>query len=274
MTILDTILAHKRQEVAEAELRVPLSRLEKQLSDVSPVRSFRHALQRADGRVAVIAEVKKASPSKGVLREDFDPLHIARVYAEHGASAISVLTDERFFHGHLDYLRAIRQQVDVPLLRKDFLISRYQVVEARVAGADAVLLIVAALTDAELRELIAFTCELGLDALVEVHTEEELHRALDAGAVIIGINNRDLTTFHTTLEVTERLAPMIPPGSIIVSESGIDSADDVRRVAQAGAHAVLVGESLMRAEDVGEKLRELTCLYMRPTLSSPVTREA
>ncbi len=274
MTILDTILAHKRQEVAEAELRVPLSQLEKQLSGAPPVRSFRHALQRADGRVAVIAEVKKASPSKGVLREDFDPLHIARDYAEHGASAISVLTDERFFQGHLHYLRAIRQQVDVPLLRKDFLISRYQVVEARVAGADAVLLIVAALTDAELRELIAFTRELGMDALVEVHTEVELQRALDAGAVIIGINNRDLTTFDTTLEVTERLAPMIPPGSIIVSESGIDTAEDVRRVAQAGAHAVLVGESLMRAEDVGEKLRVLACLQTRPTLSSPVIREA
>ncbi|GBC96747.1 Indole-3-glycerol phosphate synthase [bacterium HR16] len=257
MNILDTILAHKRQEVAEAESRVPFSVLEQRLTNAPIVRPFRTALNRADGRVAVIAEVKKASPSKGVLCEDFDPLGIARTYARHGASAISVLTDERFFQGHLDYLRAIRQSVSVPVLRKDFLISRYQVAEAREAGADAVLLIVAALSDEQLRDLLHYTQELGMDALVEVHTETELHRALDAGAAVIGINNRDLTTFHTTLEVTERLAPQIPPGCIIVSESGIESAEDVRRVARAGAHAVLVGESLMRAKDVGEKLREI-----------------
>ncbi len=211
MNILDTILAHKRQEVAETESRIPCSELEKQLSHALSVRPFRDALNRADGRVAVIAEVKKASPSKGVLCEDFDPLHIARTYAQNGASAISVLTDERFFQGHLDYLRTIRLHVPIPVLRKDFLISRYQVLEARVAGADAVLLIVAALSDEQLRDLLAYTHELGMDALVEVHTEEELHRALDAGATVIGVNNRDLTSFHTTLEVTERLAPWIPP---------------------------------------------------------------
>jgi indole-3-glycerol phosphate synthase len=267
VNILERILAHKRAELAVSEARTPLEVLEQQLVEAPPVRSFRQAIRQPDGRVAVIAEVKKASPSKGVLREDFDPLHIARVYAQHGASAISVLTDERFFQGHLDYLRAIRQQVAVPLLRKDFLISRYQVVEARVAGADAVLLIVAALNDTELRELIAFTHELGMDALVEVHTEQEVQRALDAGAAIIGINNRDLTTFHTTLQVTERLAPLIPAGGIIVSESGIDSAEDIRRVAKAGVHAVLVGESLMRAEDVGEKLREMCKSTLAQTLS-------
>lgn len=258
MNILDTILAHKRQEVAEAESRIPLPELEKQLPDAPPVRSFGNALNRADGRVAVIAEVKKASPSKGVLCADFDPLHIARTYAQNGASAISVLTDERFFQGHLDYLRTIRLHVPIPVLRKDFLISRYQVLEARAAGADAVLLIVAALSDGQLRDLLAYTYDLGMDALVEVHTEEELHLALDAGATVIGVNNRDLTTFHTTLEVTERLAALIPPGCILVSESGIDNAEDVRRVAQAGARAVLVGESLMRAKDIEEKLRELT----------------
>lgn len=257
MNILHTILAHKRREVAEAESRVPFSVLEQRLTDAPIVRSFRTALDRADGRVAVIAEVKKASPSKGVLCEDFVPLGIARTYAQHGASAISVLTDERFFQGHLDYLRAIRQSVSVPVLRKDFLISRYQVAEAREAGADVVLLIAAALSDEQLRDLLHYTQELGMDALVEVHAETELHRALDAGATVIGINNRDLTTFHTTLEVTERLAPQIPPGCIVVSESGIESAEDVRRVARAGAHAVLVGESLMRAKDVGEKLKEL-----------------
>jgi len=257
VNILDTILAHKRREVAEAESRVPFSVLEQRLTDAPIVRPFRTALDRADRRVAVIAEVKKASPSKGVLCEDFDPLGIAQTYARHGASAISVLTDERFFQGHLDYLRAIRQSVSVPVLRKDFLISRYQMAEAREAGADAVLLIVAALSDEQLRDLLHYTQELGMDALVEVHTETELHRALDAGAAVIGINNRDLTTFHTTLEVTERLASQMPPGCIIVSESGIESAEDVRRVARAGAHAVLVGESLMRAKDVGEKLREI-----------------
>lgn len=257
MSILDTILAHKRQDVAEAEARIPFATLEKQLDGAPVVRSFRSALSRADGHVAVIAEVKKASPSKGVLCEHFDPLHIARTYAHNGASAISVLTDERFFQGHLDYLRAIRQQVDIPVLRKDFLISRYQVLEARVAGADAVLLIVAALSGGQLRDLLDYTHELGMDALVEVHTEEEVHRALGAGATVIGVNNRDLTTFHTTLEVTERLAPLIPPGCILVSESGLESAEDVRRVARAGAHAVLVGESLMRAGDIGGKLREL-----------------
>ncbi|MCS6831658.1 MAG: indole-3-glycerol phosphate synthase TrpC [Armatimonadota bacterium] len=257
MNILGTILAHKVQEVAEAEARRPFSELEKRLPDTSPVRSFHDALTRTDGRVAVIAEVKKASPSKGVLCEHFDPLRIAQTYAQNGASAISVLTDEHFFQGHLEYLRVIRQNIPIPVLRKDFLISRYQVLEARVAGADAVLLIVAALSDGQLRDLLAYTHELGMDALVEVHTEEELHRALDAGATVVGVNNRDLTTFHTTLEVTERLAPQIPPGCILVSESGIENADDVRRVARAGAHAVLVGESLMRAEDIGQKLREL-----------------
>lgn len=257
MNVLDTILAHKRHEVAEAESRMPFSELEKQLSCALSVCPFRDALHRTDGRVAVIAEVKKASPSKGVLCEDFDPLHIAQTYAQNGASAISVLTDERFFQGHLDYLRTIRLHVPIPVLRKDFLISRYQVLEARVAGADAILLIVAALSDRQLSDLLAYTHELGMGALVEVHTEKELHRALDAGATIIGVNNRDLTTFHTTVEVTERLAPLIPPGCILVSESGIETAEDVRRVAQAGAHAVLVGESLMRAKDIGEKLREL-----------------
>ncbi len=250
MNILDTILAHKREEVARAQAQVPRQRLELQLSDAPEVRSFARALRRDDGSVAVIAEVKKASPSKGVIREQFDPLHIAETYAQHGASAISVLTDERFFQGHLEYLRAIRQRVSVAVLRKDFILSRYQVLEARVAGADAALLIVAALSDAELNDLLAYTHELGMDALVEVHTAEEVRRAVDAGAQVIGINNRDLSTFHTTLEVTERLAPLIPDDRLVVSESGIESAEDVRRAARAGAHAVLVGESLMRASDI------------------------
>lgn len=260
MSVLARIIEHKRTEVSKAQERVPWKQLEAQLVSAPPVRSFRQSLLRADGRVAVIAEVKKASPSKGVIRDEFDPVQIAETYAHNGASAISVLTDERFFQGHLDYLRAIRQSVQVPVLRKDFVISRYQVLEARVAGADAVLLIIAALSDNELAVLHAYTHELGMDALVEVHTEEEVRRAVAAGTSIIGINNRDLTTFYTTLEVTERLAPLVPEGCLCVSESGIETAQDVVRVAQAGAHAVLVGESLMRAEDIGTKLLELTAV--------------
>jgi len=260
VSVLARILEHKRTEVAEAQARVPFALLERQLPDSPPVRSLAQALRRGDGSVAVIAEVKKASPSKGIIRESFDPAAIADVYARNGASAISVLTDERYFQGHLDYLRAIRQRVSVPVLRKDFIISRYQVLEARVAGADAVLLIVAALQDDTLSDLLAYAHELGMDALVEVHTEEELQRALRAGAVIIGINNRDLSTFHTMLEVTERLAPLVPPDRLCVSESGIENAEDVSRVARAGAHAVLVGESLMRADDIGAKLRDLAYL--------------
>lgn len=257
MSVLARILEHKRVEVAEAQARIPFSQLEEQVQRAPAVRSFTQALQRADGCVAVIAEVKRASPSKGIIREDFDPVQIADVYARNDAAAISVLTDERYFQGHLDYLRAIRQRVPIPVLRKDFIISQYQVLEARVAGADALLLIVSALGDDELSDLLAYTRELGMEALVEVHTEGELQRALQAGATIIGINNRDLSTFHTTLEVTERLAPLVPLGCLCVSESGIESVEDVRRVARAGAHAVLVGESLMRAEDIGMKLREL-----------------
>lgn len=257
MSILARILEHKRVEVAEAQARIPFSQLEEQAQRAPVVRSFAQALRRADGCVAVIAEVKKASPSKGVIRGSFDPMAIADVYARNGASAISVLTDERYFQGHLDYLRAVRQRVPVPVLRKDFIISRYQVIEARVTGADALLLIVSALGDDELSDLLAYTRVVGMEALVEVHDEEEIQRALRAGATVIGINNRDLSTFHTTLEVTERLAPLVPSNCLCVSESGIENAEDVRRVARAGAHAVLVGESLMRAENIGEKLREL-----------------
>lgn len=257
MSILETILAHKRQQVAESQQRLPLAELERRLSAAPPVRSFRRALLRPDGYVAVIAEVKKASPSKGVLCENFDPLAIARAYSESGASAISVLTDERFFQGRLQYLTDIRYQVTIPLLRKDFILTRYQVVEARVAGADALLLIVAALSPHQLQDLLTFSAQLGMDALVEVHTAQELTQALEAGATIIGINNRDLATFHTTLEVTEQLAPLIPPHCVLVSESGIDTEQDVQRVAQAGAHAVLVGESLMRASHIQAKLRAL-----------------
>jgi len=261
MTILDRILDHKREEIAKAKERVPLSVLEKQASALSTKSTertrFAQALVRS-GEVSIIAEVKKASPSKGVIREDFDPVELATTYATEGAAAISVLTDERFFQGSLDHLDAVRRTVSLPLLRKEFIIDPYQVFEAKVHGADAVLLIVAALEPSRLRELYALAVELGLDALVEVHTEEELDSALEAGANVVGINNRDLATFHTTLQVTERLIGRIPQEIVVVSESGISSRDDILFLQSLGVDAVLVGEALTKERDVAAKLRSLT----------------
>lgn len=205
----------------------------------------------------MIAEVKKASPSRGVLTEAFDPVALARVYADNGAAAISVLTDEKYFHGRLEFLPAIRTAVSVPLLRKDFTIDEYQLWEARAAGADAVLLIIVIVDRPLLRDLLDAAKGLGLAALVECHTAAEVDRALAEDTRILGINNRDLATFETRLETTLELLPLVPPGPIVVSESGFFTAADVRAVVRAGAHAVLVGESLVRAPDIGAKVREL-----------------
>jgi indole-3-glycerol phosphate synthase len=205
----------------------------------------------------VIAEIKRRSPSRGEIRPDFDPVGIAKSYADAGAAALSVLTDERFFGGHLDFLTRVRREVDLPLLRKDFVVDPYQIDEARVAGADAVLLIVAALDARAVRTLRQRALERGLDALVEIHDEDELAVALEAGADLVGINNRDLRSFETDLAVTERLAPRIPEGVVVVAESGIFTPRDVSRLTGAGAHACLVGESLMREADVGKALRRL-----------------
>jgi indole-3-glycerol phosphate synthase len=221
-------------------------------------RDFAGALVGPPGPVRVIAELKKASPSRGVLAESFAPVSLARVYEAAGAAAISVLTDERHFQGRLDLLGEVRAAVGCPLLRKDFILDEYQVWEARAAGADAILLIVAILEDPELADLMAAASGLGLTTLVEVHTPQELGTALRIGAGVIGINNRDLRTFETRLETTLDLLPAIPPGPIVVSESGFFTADDVRRVAEAGVGAVLVGEALVRAKDPAAKLRELT----------------
>jgi indole-3-glycerol phosphate synthase len=199
--------------------------------------------------------VKKKSPSKGIIREDFHPVSIAETYVENGAAAISVLTDKHFFAGELDYLRAIRDAVNVPLLRKDFTIDPYHIYQARLAGADAILLIVAALTAAELRKFMDVADSLSLASLVEVHTPEELTIALDVDAQIIGINNRDLHTFHTDIATTFRLRDTIPADKIVVSESGIYSRDDVMKLREAGVHAMLVGESLMRSPDIGQQVR-------------------
>jgi indole-3-glycerol phosphate synthase len=255
--VLTEILAHKAGEVAASkERRRPEAVAAEALALRDPVRSLRAALTSAP-RPRVIAELKRRSPSKGEIRADFDPAALAKAYAEAGAAALSVLTDERFFGGHLDFLRIARGAAPVPILRKDFVIDPYQIDEARAAGADAVLLIVAALPPARLRELHAHARGLGLDALVEVHDEGELRTALEVGASIVGVNNRDLRTFHTDLATTERLAPLVPPGVVLVAESGIFRAEDVRRLEAAGAHACLVGESLMREADVGAALRRL-----------------
>jgi len=205
----------------------------------------------------IIAEIKKASPSKGVIRADFDPVWIAKTYAAHGAAAISVLTEARFFQGSLQHLEQVRAAVNLPLLRKDFILDPYQLVEAKSYGADAVLLIAALLEPRLILELREMAAALSLDVLVEVHTRNELEAAVAAGAQLIGINNRDLSTFEVSLSTTEHLAALVPPNAVVVCESGIDSIDAIRRVEKLGVHVFLVGESLMRAPDPGAKLSEL-----------------
>jgi indole-3-glycerol phosphate synthase len=275
-SFLDRILNHKRAEVARQAAKIPLPELAARLTKAPPARDFAAAL-RDPNRATLIAEVKKASPSKGVLIERFDPLELARTYAEHGAAAISVLTDQRFFQGSLKYLEGIRTLGDrgwgigngnhpspisypsIPLLRKDFIFDPYQVYEARAYGADALLLIVAALDDTTLASLLQLTHELGMQALVEVHDLAELDRALAVGATIVGVNNRDLRTFVTTLETTEQVAARLPSSNrpLLVSESGISTSADVARVRACGADAVLVGEALVTAPDIATRVREL-----------------
>ena len=236
-------------------LKRPPSSLRERPLFALPTRGFAASLAGASRRL--IAEVKRASPSQGVIRQEFDPVRIARDFVANGASALSVLTEERFFHGKLSYLEQIRHEVSVPLLRKDFVLDDYQLLEARSFGADAALLIVALLDPVLLKELMAQARSLSLDALVEVHTEAELECALKAGGRLIGINNRDLQTFAVKLETTERLLPLVPAGVVAVCESGINSAAQIKRFEALGAHAFLVGEALMRAPDPGAKLREL-----------------
>jgi indole-3-glycerol phosphate synthase len=252
-SVLQKIVAHKRGEVAVRKSDRPRISVE----NAPPIRDFTAAL-RGD-TVRLIAEVKQASPSKGVMRADFDPVALARSYAENGAACISVLTDEEFFKGHDRYLTAIREAVAVPLLRKEFIIDRWQIVESRALGADAILLIVAILSPEELRDFHTQALELGMSALVETHTESELKIALELDAPLIGVNNRNLHTFETTLETTERLAGLAGSGDrLLVSESGIYSAADVERVARCGARAVLVGEALVREGNVATKVKELS----------------
>lgn len=251
--ILDKIIAHKRRELATRRQSVPKETLIELARDMPPPKSLVKAI-RGKERLAVIAEIKKASPSAGMLREHFDPVAIAKSYVNAGADAISVLTDERFFQGSLEHIRQIRPLVDVPILRKDFIIDDYQLLEARAAGADAVLLIVAALKQDLLAALLEKTDQIGMAALVEVHTEDELEKALGVGAPIIGINNRSLETFEIDLGTTERLASKISLDKILIGESGIATADDLVRMRQAKVDAVLVGGHFMRQPDPGAAL--------------------
>ncbi len=255
-TVLDKIVSKKREEIAAAKERTSIESLRELLADAPPVRSFFDALA-ADGPIKLIAEVKKASPSKGVIREDFDPVAIAKSYASSGATCISVLTDESFFQGHLDYLKNIRKEVDTPLLRKDFILDSYQLVEARAAGADAVLLIAECLDDCNLRKLHNEAIDLGMTPLVEFYEPDNLARVVEAGASLIGINNRDLRTFETDLQHTIRLRQKIDADSLVVGESGIHHPSDVKLLSDANVNAILVGESLMAKDDISAAVRTL-----------------
>ncbi|MGI4789808.1 MAG: indole-3-glycerol phosphate synthase TrpC [Janthinobacterium lividum] len=257
-TILDAIIAHKHTEIQERQVFVSQSELTDRAAAMPPPRDFLAALQTPKvGSVALIAEVKKASPSAGIIRADFDPVAIARIYEANGASCLSVLTDEKFFQGHDDFLIAVREAIALPIIRKDFIINNWQIYESRALGADAVLLIVAALSPTQIADYQAIAHGLGMAALVEVHTEAEMEIALGANAKLIGINSRNLNTFVTDLGMVETLAAMVPTDVTLVAESGLKTPADVKRVAEAGAKAILVGETLMRASDIGAAVREL-----------------
>ena len=257
--ILNTILARKQQEVAERSARVPLAELQARVASAPPVRGFADAMRRAiaNGEPAVIAEVKKASPSKGVIRADFRPAEIAVSYEFGGASCLSVLTDVDFFQGADAYLQQAREACTLPVLRKDFIIDPYQVYEARVLGADCILLIVAALDDLQLASLSNLAMQLGMDVLVEVHDIDELERALQVPVPLVGINNRNLRTFEVSLDTTLSMKDAVPRDRLLVTESGILGAGDVATLRAAGVNAFLVGEAFMRVEEPGEGLRQL-----------------
>jgi indole-3-glycerol phosphate synthase len=255
-TVLDRIVAAKRREIAAARDFQPEAELRKRLAHAPPPRDFFAALAQS-GPIRLIAEIKKASPSAGVIRADFDPVAIAGVYERRGAACLSVLTDEQFFQGRLEYLTAARSSVAIPVLRKDFVLDSYQLLEARAAGADAVLLIAECLDNCQLRNLHNESVELGMTPLVELYEPENLPSVLDAGAVVVGVNNRNLHTFEVNLEHTLRLCDSVPDDCVLVSESGIKTRADVERLEAAGVDAILVGESLMRETDVGAAVDRL-----------------
>jgi indole-3-glycerol phosphate synthase len=266
VTILDDIAAYKREEIAQAKARTSPAELQRRARDAEAPRGFRRALmtKRERGQPGLISEIKKASPSKGVIREDFDVTAIARAYRDGGAACLSVLTDEPSFQGRPDYLEIARAESGLPVLRKDFMLDPYQVTEARAWGADCILTILAMMDDAAARELMDAAAELGMDCLVEVHDERELDRALRLEADMIGINNRDLHTFQTDLTTTLTLAPKIPDGVLVVAESGLSSPADLRRLAEAGVTTFLIGESLMRSDDIAAATRALAGATLNP----------
>ena len=255
--ILDEIVRSKKKDLEKRKTSISLDQLQGKIGILSPTRDIKSALTSPEIPVKIIAEVKKASPSKGVIREDFDPVEIGKIYEVAGASAISVLTEENFFKGSLDYLKKIRGLTSIPLLCKDFIFDEYQVYQARAFGADVFLLIAAILNNGKLNELLKLGRGLGMEAIVEVHDLKELKRVLCTEAQIIGINNRDLTTFKTDIATTIRLAKEIPDDKVVVSESGINTRGDIFRLRESGVSAFLIGESLMREKDIGGKLREL-----------------
>ena len=256
--MLDRIVETKKREVAKLAERFSLAEAERQIAAMKPTRGFHQALTTGKHRhMGLIAEVKKASPSKGLIRADFEPVTLAQAYANAGADCISVLTDMDYFQGANEYLTRVSQAVSVPLLRKDFTIDYRQIYEARLIGADAILLIAAILTTEQMGEMLQISSDLGLDTLVEVHDREELERVLTLNAPLIGINNRNLQTFVTDIRTTEQLIGMIPKGHTIVSESGISSSNEIAYLDSIGSHAVLVGESLMRKPDVGVAVYDL-----------------
>ncbi len=255
ITILDKIVTEKRQELEQKKRSLPVSALKERLTRRKSRFDFASALSGSSLRL--IAEVKKASPSKGVLCPDFNPVELAKTYAQHGAAAISVLTETNHFQGSLEYLAAIREEVNIPLLRKDFIFDSYQVYESAAFGGDALLLIAAILSREQLKDLLALSRSLGLGCLVEIHDENEVEKALLSGAKIIGINNRDLNTFSVDINTTRRLRPLIPEGRIVVSESGINNRDDVKKIKEWMVNAVLVGEALVTAGNIPAKMEEL-----------------
>jgi indole-3-glycerol phosphate synthase len=252
---LQKILEHKKQEMADRKALLPLSKLKRLLEETPAPLDFEGVIR--SNREALIAEVKRSSPSRGRIREDFEPVAIARLYAESGAAAISILTDQRFFEGHDSFLHQARNSVSIPLLRKDFIIDPYQIYETRFLGGDAILFIARALGSGLLGEFLCLSSELGLSSLVEIHDEVDLEKAVCAGARMIGINNRDLSTFSTDLGTSIRLAPLLPKEVTVISESGIRSRRDIERLRAAGVHGFLVGEALMTAGDITGKIKEL-----------------
>jgi len=256
VTILDEIYKHKLSEVAENKKRIPIEVLKENIKEEQGTRPFGASLK-SNTNITIIAEIKKASPSLGIIRKDFNPVEIARLYESSGAAAISVLTDEKFFQGKLSYLTEIKKSIHLPVLRKDFIVDPYQIYEARSAGADAILLIATLLSKEEIQHFLELAEGMCMDCLVEVHSESELKKVLQTSANIIGINNRDLATFKIDLETTLLLKPMIPAGKIVVSESGIKSREDIVTLIKKGIDAVLVGETLMKTANIPAKLHEL-----------------